>query len=192
MKKKKIVIGLTGQIACGKGVIKKFLINEYQASDYRFSTILRDVLIRIHVEQSRENIQKMSTLLRQTFGEEILANVMSKDIQNDDCHFIVIDGIRRLADIKYLREIPGFFLVSVEASEELRHQRVIERNENPGDDKKTFADFLKDQEDESESEIPNTMATADYVIKNDGSWDHLWDQIHDLVKKINALDNSQA
>lgn len=192
MKKKKIVIGLTGQIACGKGVIKKFLINEYQASDYRFSTILRDVLIRIHVEQSRENIQKMSTLLRQTFGEDILANVMAQDIQNDNCHFIVIDGIRRLADIKHLREIPGFFLVSVEASEELRHQRVIERNENPGDDKKTFADFLKDQEDESESEIPNTMATADYVIKNDGSWDHLWDQIHDLVKKINALDDSQA
>lgn len=192
MKKKKIVIGLTGQIACGKGVIKKFLISEYQASDYRFSTILRDVLIRLYVEQSRENIQKMSTLLRQTFGEDILANVMSQDIQNDDCHFIVIDGIRRLADIKHLKEIPGFFLVSVEASEELRHQRVVERNENPGDDKKTFADFLKDQSEESESEIPNTMAAADYVIQNDGSWDHLWNQIHDLVKKINALDNSQS
>ena len=192
MKKKKIVIGLTGQIACGKGVIKKFLISEYQASDYRFSTILRDVLIRLYVEQSRENIQKMSTLLRQTFGEDILANVMSQDIQNDDCHFIVIDGIRRLADIKHLKEIPGFFLVSVEASEELRHQRVVKRNENPGDDKKTFADFLKDQSEESESEIPNTMAAADYVIQNDGSWDHLWNQIHDLVKKINALDNSQS
>ncbi len=103
---------------------------------------------------------------------------------------LVIDGIRRLADIKHLREIPGFFLVSVEASEELRHKRVIERNENPGDDKKTFADFLKDQNEESESEIPNTMAAADYVVNNDGSWDHLWDQIHDLVKKINELDNS--
>lgn len=191
MKKKKIVIGLTGQIACGKGVIKKFLISEYQASDYRFSTILRDVLIRLHVEQSRANIQKMSTLLRQTFGEDILANVMSKDIKNDDHHFIVIDGIRRLADIKHLREIPGFFLVSVEASEELRHQRVIERNENPGDDKKTFNDFLKDQNEESEAEIPKTMATADYVIDNNGSWDYLWSQIHDLVKKINELDNSQ-
>ncbi|MDD3711546.1 MAG: hypothetical protein PHP37_03045 [Patescibacteria group bacterium] len=191
MKKKKIVIGLTGQIACGKGVIKKFLINEYQASDYRFSTILRDVLIRLYVEQSRENIQKMSTLLRQTFGEDILADVMSKDIKNDDHHFIVIDGIRRLADIKHLREVPGFFLVSVEAEEKLRHQRVIERNENPGDDKKTFEDFLKDQKEESESEIPNTMAAADFVIDNNGSWDYLWNQIHDLVKKINELDSSQ-
>ncbi len=189
MKKKKIVIGLTGQIACGKGVIKKFLISEYQASDYRFSTILRDVLIRLHVEQSRENIQKMSTLLRQTFGEDILANVMSKDIKSDDHHFIVIDGIRRLADIKHLREVPGFFLVSVEASEELRHQRVVERNENPGDDKKTFADFIKDQNEESESEIPKTMAAADFIIDNNGSWDQLWDQIHILVKKINELDN---
>jgi len=190
MKKKKIIIGLTGQIACGKGVIKKFLIEHYKASDYRFSTILRDVLIRLGIEQSRENIQKMSTLLRKTFGEDILAKVMANDAKNDNHHFIVIDGIRRLADIKYLREVDGFFLVSVEASEKIRHQRVIERNENPGDNKKTFSDFLKDQNEESESQIPKTMSKADFVIDNNGNWEELWDQIHQLVKKINKLDSN--
>ncbi len=187
MENKKIIIGLTGQIACGKGVIKKFLIEKYKASDYRFSTILRDVLIRLDIEQSRENIQNMSTLLRQTFGEDILAKVMAKDAKKDDHHFIVIDGIRRMADIKYLREVDGFFLVSVEASEELRHQRVIERNENPGDDVKTFEDFIKDQNAESESQIPETMSNADFTINNNGTWDELWEQIHQLVKKINEL-----
>lgn len=187
MHNKKIIIGLTGQIACGKGVIKKFLIDEYKASDYRFSTILRDVLIRLDVEQSRENIQKMSTLLRQTFGEDILAKVMAKDIIKDKDNFIVIDGIRRLADIKYLRENAGFFLVSVEADEKLRYQRVIERNENPGDNKKTFKNFLKDQNEESESEIPETMSKADFIINNDGTWEELWNQIHQLVRKINML-----
>jgi dephospho-CoA kinase len=187
MKKRKIILGLTGQIACGKGVVKNFLIKEYKAGDYRFSTILRDVLIRLGVEQSRKNIQKMSTLLRQTFGEDILAKVMAQDARDDDHDFIVIDGIRRLADIKYLKDVAGFFLVSIEADEKIRHQRVIERNENPGDDKKTFEDFLKDQEEESESEIPKTMAEADFVIKNNGSWEELWNQIHQLVRKINML-----
>ena len=186
MPNKKIIIGLTGQIACGKGVIKNFLIENYQASDFRFSTILRDILIRLHIEQSRTNIQKLSTLLRQTFGEETLANAMAEDIKNNDKNnFIVIDGIRRLADIKYIREIPGFFLVSIEASEKTRYQRVITRNENPGDDKKTFAEFLQDDAAETEAQIPETMAHADFIIKNDGTWEELWEQIHALVKKIN-------
>jgi dephospho-CoA kinase len=46
---KKIVIGLTGQIACGKGVIKKHLMETHGASDYRFSTILRDLLKRLQL-----------------------------------------------------------------------------------------------------------------------------------------------
>lgn len=187
MNEKKIIIGLTGQIACGKGVIKKFLIEKYNASDYRFSTILRDVLTRLNIEQSRENIQKMSTLLRQTFGEDLLAKVMANDVKNDINNFIVIDGIRRMADIEYLKEIPGFFLVSIEANQKLRHQRVIERNENPGDDKKTFEDFLKDENAETEQQIPETMSKANFIINNDGTWDELWKQIHQLVKKINEL-----
>lgn len=187
MNEKKIIIGLTGQIACGKGVVKKFLIEKYNASDYRFSTILRDVLIRLNVEQSRKNIQKMSTLLRETFGEDLLAKVMASDVKSDDHNFIVIDGIRRMADIKFLREIPGFFLVSIEAKKELRHQRVIERNENPGDDKKTFAGFLEDEDNETERQIPETMSKADFIIENNDTWDNLWKQIHQLVKKINEL-----
>ncbi|MFA5644071.1 MAG: AAA family ATPase [Patescibacteria group bacterium] len=191
MKNKKIIIGLTGQIACGKGVIKNFLIKEYQASDYRFSTILRDVLTRLHIEQSRENIQKMSTLIRKTFGEDSLANAMSEDIKNDKHHFIVIDGIRRLDDIKHLKEVAGFFLVSIEADQKIRYQRLIERNENPGDAEKSFADFLKDEQGESELEIPKTMQSANFTIDNNGTWDQLWEQIHDLVKKIDKMNKEQ-
>ena len=42
---KKIIIGLTGKIACGKGVTKKYILSKYgeRAADYRFSTILRDI-----------------------------------------------------------------------------------------------------------------------------------------------------
>lgn len=188
MPNKKIIIGLTGQIACGKGVIKKFLIENYEASDYRFSTILRDVLSRVHVEQTRVNIQKTSTLLRQTFGENILANVMAEDVKGNNDDFIVIDGIRRLADTEHLRKILGFFLISVEASEEVRYKRVIERNENPGDDKKTFAQFQADDIAETEVQIPETMEQADYKIDNNGTWEELWEQIHALVKKINELE----
>ncbi|HPT08157.1 MAG TPA: AAA family ATPase [bacterium] len=188
MKKKKIIIGLTGQIACGKGVIKQFLIKKYKAKDYRFSTILRDILIRLDIEQSRLNIQNLSTMLRKNFGEDTLAKAMAQDVKSNNHKFIVIDGIRRLADIKYLKDIENFFLVSVQADKKIRYKRVIERNENPGDDKKTYQQFLADDNRETEVEIPKTMKKANFKIDNNGTWEELWDQIHSLVKKINTLD----
>lgn len=180
----RIVIGLTGQIACGKGVIKKYLMESHTASDYRFSSILRDLLTRLHLETSRENLQHISTALRHQFGEDLLAHAMAEDIKNDSRPFMVIDGIRRLADIKFLKEIPGFKLIRIVANEKLRHQRVNTRNENPGDDKKTFADFLEDQQMETEIQIPEVMATADYEIINEGTFAELEKNVDDIVADI--------
>jgi len=182
----KIVIGLAGEIACGKGAAKKYLMEKYGASDYRFSTILRDILKRLHLESSRENLQHISTTLRQHFGEDLLANAMAQDIKDDTHPFIVIDGIRRLADIKFLKEIPGFHLISIITDPELRYQRVLSRNENKDDDKKTWEDFLKDHEAETEAQIPEVMKTAQYEIINEGSFEELEQKIDYIVADIKA------
>jgi dephospho-CoA kinase len=180
----KIVIGLTGQIACGKGVIKKYLMENYGASDYRFSTILRDLLKRLHLESTRENLQNISSVMRHNFGEDSLAHAMAEDIKNDTKPFLVIDGIRRLSDIKFLRAIPEFKLIRIVANEKLRYERVVSRNENSGDDQKTFADFLKDQQQEAEVQIPEVMATADYEIVNEDTLDNLKQEIDKIVADI--------
>lgn len=180
----RIIIGLTGQIACGKGVIKKHLMEKYDASDYRFSTILRDLLKRLHLEATRENLMNISTILRQNFGEDLLASAMAEDIKNDTSPFMVIDGIRRLADIKFLKTIPGFKLIRIVANEKLRHERVVSRNENVGDDKKTFADFLEDQQQETEIQIPEVMAAADYEIINESSLEELDKEVDDIIADI--------
>jgi len=180
----KIVIGLTGEIACGKGAAKKYLMDKYGASDYRFSTILRDILKRLHLENSRENLQHISTTLRKHFGEDLLASAMAQDIKNDTHSFIVIDGIRRLADIKFLKEISGFNLISIVADQELRYQRVLSRNENPGDDKKTWEDFMKDHEAETEAQIPDVMKTAHYEITNEGSFEELEQKLDYVIADV--------
>ena len=166
---KKIIIGLTGKIACGKGVTKKYILSKYgeRAADYRFSTILRDVLKRLNVETGRENLQKVSLALRTEFGDDILAKAIAKDIKEDKHEIVVIDGIRRLNDIKYLRLIHGFILIRIVAEEKLRFMRVVFRNENPGDDQKTYEDFLNDEKAEAEIEIPRVMAKAEMEIYNE-------------------------
>ena len=164
----KLIIGLVGPIASGKGEVKRYLQEKYGATEHRFSTMLRDVLDRLHLEQSRKNIQDISILLRQHFGEDLMAKVLTEDVKEDDHDLIIIDGIRRMADIKYLGELPGFNLIAIDATEQLRYERLVKRGENAGDSQKTFADFQKESLVETELTIPGVMATAKISLENNG------------------------
>ena len=179
----KLILGLTGPIASGKGTIKKHLVEKYKADDCRFSSILRDVLTRTAVPISRENLQKVSTALRQTFGEDTLAKAIAADASTLKADIVVVDGVRRLADIKYLSQIPGFILVKVDADPKIRHNRVITRNENAGDAEKTFDHFLKDHESEADRDVPTVMSQAKESIENDSSLENLFAQVDVIVKK---------
>jgi len=99
----KIILGIASQIAAGKGMTTEYLTKNYRATSYRFSTILRDILDRLYLEHSRENLAKLSTILRKNFGENILAKVIYEDVKKDEQEIIVIDGVRRLEDIVCLK-----------------------------------------------------------------------------------------
>ncbi|MCX6795292.1 MAG: AAA family ATPase [Candidatus Falkowbacteria bacterium] len=180
----KIIIGLVGPMASGKGEAKKYLQEKYGATEHRFSTMLRDLLDRMHVEQSRTNIQDISTILRQRFGEDLLAKVLTEDVKNDIHELIIIDGIRRNADIEYLEKLPGFTLVSIDADEKLRYERMIKRNENAGDGEKSFADFQKDSQAETELTIPGVMAHAKVHLQNNNSLEELRADVDKLLDNL--------
>jgi dephospho-CoA kinase len=177
----KIILGFVGQIASGKDASKKYLAEKYGAESCRFSTVLRDVLTRIGVDITRENIQKISTALRQNFGEDLLANTITKDASNLQSDIVIVDGVRRMTDITHLQTLPHFFLVKIEASPEIRYERMKTRNENVGDVDKSFADFLKDHEAEADREIPIVMSNAKYSLDNNGSFEELYLQIDKLI-----------
>ena len=177
----KIIIGLTGEICAGKGIIVKYLEQKHGAASYRFSTMLRDLLGRLYLPVSRENMQFMSTAIRQYFGEDILAKVIAEDVKKDTNNIIVVDGVRRVPDIKYLREIPGFKLVRVAAEPETRFNRLIARKENPGDETKTYEEFLSDHKKEADAQVPIVMAQAELEIDNNGSLEDLYRQVDQII-----------
>jgi dephospho-CoA kinase len=179
----KIIIGLTGPIASGKGTVKNYIVEKYQASDCRFSTILRDILNRVDMPICRENLQKISTALRQTFGEDLLAKAITKDAQGLSTDVVVIDGIRRMTDIGHLIKLDHFVLVSIDAEPKTRHERLVLRNENEDDKTKTFEAFLADHKIETEMTIPEVMTYAKERIDNNGSLDDLKRQIDEIIKK---------
>ena len=177
----KIILGLAGEMASGKGTVAKYAAEKYNAKTWRFSTMLRDVSDRLSLEQSRDNMQTLSTILRQNFGEELFARVMAEDVKKDTGEVIIIDGVRRLADIKYLKKIPQFKLAYLEAEMPKRHERIVKRAENSDDAKKTFEDFKKAHEDESELQIKDLKNHADFLIDNNGSYEDLYAQVDKIL-----------
>lgn len=177
----KLILGIAGEMGCGKGTIAKHVVAEYGGGSLRFSTILRDVLDRVHVEQSRENIQTLSTILRKSYGEDILASAMMHDAEGAPQDIVVVDGVRRMSDITHLKKLPHFHLVYVEADMEKRYERIVQRGENSDDNSKTFEQFKRDHEDESELQIRDLKNYADHVVDNNGTFMELYAQIDAII-----------
>ncbi|PLX24441.1 hypothetical protein C0580_05140 [Candidatus Parcubacteria bacterium] len=178
---KKILV-FTGLPACGKGTAAKYFKEKYQAGSFRFSTIMRDLLDRVYLPHSRENMSRISTILRQNFSEDLFAKTMAEDVKNAKEDIVVIDGARRLADIEHLSKISGFKLVAIEVDMRIRYERLVKRGENPDDKSKTWEDFQADHELETELSIPELMEKADVMVDNNGSLEDFYKQLDQLVK----------
>jgi len=178
----KIILGLAGEIASGKGTVAKYICEKHGGSSHRFSTMLRDVAKRMYLEENRENLQKISTIFREKFFDDILSAVITKDVENDPHEIIAIDGVRRLADIAYLQKLSGFKLVYIDADIEKRFKRITKRRENSDDNEKTLEEFKKDHEREAELQIRDLINKADFVVDNNGICKELYDQIDKIIK----------
>ena len=182
-KSEKVILGFTGLIASGKGTAAEYLKSQHHASHYRFSTMLRDIAKRIYVPETRDNLVKLSEILRATFGEDVLAKTMAQDVKNDKNKVIVVEGIRRLADIAYLTKMPNFVLVEIFADPKIRHARLVKRGENADDASKTYEQFLADHRRSTELSILDVIKHAKEKVDNNGSLKDLYKQLGALLKK---------
>lgn len=181
----KIILGIAGEIASGKGTVAKHIEEKHSGSSHRFSTALRDVARRMHLEESRENLQKISTIFRENFNDNILSEVICQDVAEDTKQIIVIDGVRRMADIDRLKSLAGFKLVFIDANVDIRYQRIINRRENSDDEQKTYAEFVADHEREAESQVEDLKNYADFVVDNEGTFLELYHQVDKIISELN-------
>ena len=180
----KIILGLVGEMAAGKTTVTEYLKEKYNAKSFRFSDMLRDVATRIHLDHTRENLQTLSTTLRQNFGDDIMSKVLAKDVAKAQHDFIITEGIRRPSDITYLREQPNFYIIALDVDERTRYERIIKRTENVDDQDKTWEQFQKEGQQESEQKIKEIAAEADFRIDNNGTLDDTYGQTEEILTRI--------
>lgn len=177
----KLVIGLIGRIASGKSIVADYLVREKKAGYYRFSDVLRDVLLRLHKPNTRENLQNLGISLRRVFGDGILAETLRVDIESDENRIVVVDGIRYEDEGKMIKGLGGIILY-VTAPQETRYERVINRASR-GEAGITFDEFRGNEMKETEVKIDSLGKQADYTIENTSTIDELKRKIDDILAK---------
>lgn len=176
----KIIIGIAGEIGAGKGTVTSYLMQAYHAHNVRYSAILQDILRRLDLPYNRENLALLAEALRTTFGQDILSRALLGDIARADAHIVVVDGIRKKAELDALRTHDGFVFLFVDADLRTRYERIHQRNEKADDASKTYEQFVADHARAADREIPQLKQYADIIIDNN----------HDVATTHKALDDA--
>jgi dephospho-CoA kinase len=191
------VIGLTGTIASGKSVIAKILKSK-GFEIISLSSIIRDYLSEKNIVANRKTMQDAGNELRKEFGGQILAE-RSIQKHSGKTEFLVIDGIRNIDEIDYLKKNCTFTLIGIDAPVELRWERVKKRNRD--NDLLNYDKFLLDDardrgfnEPLNGQQVGMCLVQADYLIINDEEIDSfdetkleqskIYKEIENILKKI--------
>lgn len=182
-----MIIGLTGRIASGKGVISDFLKEnglEYLSlsQEVREEAKLREIPIE------RKYLQDLGNQMREEEGLEVLAKRAIKKIDKDKNY--IIDAIRNTGEVHELRRVfqDNFYLIGVDGELEIRWRNM--QNRGKESDPKTFEGFLEiDNRDYEENErngqqVKKCMELADYHVLNNGTIEDLKEKIKIVYKEI--------
>lgn len=180
----KLVLILIGQAGSGKGTVAKYIQNTYDIPVIRYSTFLRDILDRLHIEQSRPEISKLSLGLRTIYGQDIFAHTISAELDQNEAPIIILDGARRKEDITDLSTTRTIIPIFIETTTKARYTRITERRENDDDSIKTFEAFEQDEQHDTEVTILPLKEMAQYTISNDSTLEELYKAIAELLQKI--------
>ena len=177
-----ILVGLTGTLGAGKGTVAHYFTRKgfhyTSCSDY-----LRSELKKRGIEENVDTLKSLGDSLRREHGPGYLSEQLLKTISGNT----VIDSLRNPGEISVLKGQGRFFLIAVDAPQQIRYERIQTRQR--AGDNVSFEKF-KEQEDKqltgkkNETQLEVCLSLADYTINNISTVEHLYKQLDTCYKSI--------
>ena len=179
--KRKILIGTTGMPGAGKDTVRE-VIQKLGFQVIVMGDEVRSEAKRRGLDITPENLGKIMLEMRRVEGPAAIAKRCIQKIKSMDSPFILIDGIRSLHEVEEFRRIfPDFKVLAIHASPETRFKRLLRRGRE--DDPKSWEDFMKRDMRELSVGLGNVIATADYMLVNEGTKVELEENLMRLLKR---------
>lgn len=181
----KIFIGITGLAATGKSEVADILSELLDAETHSMGEVVREKTKARNFEPTSENINKVSRVLREEHGPDVIAKRLIDEIENGNGRdFNIIEGIRSPDEIEVLQEkLDGeFAMIGIHSSRETRISRMVNRGRS--DDE--MGEKALDTRDRKETEfgVREALTMSDHIITNEGSLSDLERDVEQALAKI--------
>ena len=177
-----MVIGVVGTFAAGKDTVAEYL--QQKGFDwYSTSDEIRDELRTLNKSLDRDTMVTFAGSQKAKYGNAYYAEKIIKRVHGD----IIISAMREPEAIDYLRRLPDFYLITVDAPIERRFARAVERGRLG--DGNSLEEFRIIEEREmsgklSAQRLGKVIAMADYTIINDGTLAELHKKVDTVLEQI--------
>ena len=181
MKTKK-VIGVAGMPGAGKSLVT-IAAEELGYSIVVMGDVVREETKKRGLKPTPENIGAVMLKLRNEEGPAVVAKRCLSRIENAKSDVVVIDGLRSLYEVEeYRRHFRNFVTIAVHASPETRFQRLFRRKRS--DDPTGWETFRQRDTRELSVGLGNVIATADFMVINEGPKTQTERQIRGLLRRM--------
>jgi dephospho-CoA kinase len=178
---KKVVLGLAGMPGAGKGAFRRF-VQKIGYPVVIMGNEIRNEAKRRKLEPTPENLGKVMLQLREAEGQATVAKRCIPKLQNAKERIVVVDGIRSLHEVEEFKKyFPNFTLIALHASPKTRYQRLTRRRRS--DDPASWETFMQRDLREIGVGLGAVIATADYMIVNEGTLTQLRKKIQQVLKE---------
>lgn len=178
------LIGLIGTPGAGKSFASKYIMKAYGGEHIKISDCLAHILHKLSLEKSRDNLVKLSVILRKEFGEDVMSHAVASDALTSKESIVLIDGIRRVGDLAAFKALLNFKLVAINADPKIRFEREKNRREKTDDAELTWEKFQEIERAPTEVTIPEVMAHAHYTIMNEGTREEYESKIDEIMADL--------
>jgi len=183
-----LILGFTGSLGSGCTFLSEGVsgILSDHGHYYRLSDVLNKIATERGLEQTVSNLQDIGNELRSVIQDDgkpnlsfLIAACLKKiesDIEKvnfteDEKTVILIDGIKNEGEVKYLKQFPNFYLISVQADRSVRSSRLVGATASKHRFN-TEEEFLTADKRDEEEDIPNGQQIkrcnylADIIVNN--------------------------
>lgn len=144
------IIGLAGTNGSGKDTVAQILSEDYGFFVVSATEMLEDELKKRGLAFERENKRKVGNEWREELGLSAIVDKAIEQAESGGSSKLVVGSLRHPAEAQKVKELDGI-VVWVDADPHKRYERIQQNNRGRVEDKKTFEQFLQEEQDEMHS-----------------------------------------
>ena len=180
--KEKIVVGVAGMPGSGKATIRR-MVERMGNVAVVMGDEVREEAIRRGLKPTPDNLGTLMLKLRKEEGPAVVAERCIPKIEEAKTKLVIVDGIRSLREVEeFKRHFPNFSLIAIHTSPEARFRRLFRRRRS--DDPKNWKTFMERDSRELGVGLGSVIATADYMIVNEGTKSQLRREVREVLEDV--------